>query len=159
MMREWWQGLGRRERTLVAAAAALALAAALYVVAIEPAWKTRARLGDELPRLRAQAAEVDALALEARQLARRGAASAPAGALRTALEQSLAAAQLRGASVTAADERRLVVSVQATPVTPWLAWLEQAARESRLRVARVQISRTAARGVVDGEVTFERSAP
>jgi type II secretory pathway component PulM len=51
------------------------------------------------------------------------------------------------------------VSVQATPVTPWLAWLEQAARESRLRVARVQISRTAARGVVDGEVTFERSAP
>jgi general secretion pathway protein M len=159
MMREWWQGLGRRERTLVAAAAALALAAALYVVAIEPAWRTRARLGDELPRLRAQAAEVDALALEARQLARRGAASAPAGALRTALEQSPSAAQLRGASVTAADERRLVVSVQATPVTPWLAWLEQAARESRLRVARVQISRTAARGVVDGEVTFERSAP
>ena len=159
MIRNWWQSLGQRERSLVAGAAALALVAAVYAVAIEPAWKARARLGEELPLLRAQAAEVDALALEARQLARRGTAAAPAGALKSLLEQSLAAAQLRQARVTATDERRIVVSVQAAPVTPWLAWLEQAARESRLRIARIQVSRTAARGMVDSEVTFERAAP
>lgn len=158
-MREWWQGLARRERALVAGAAALGLAALLYVVAVEPAWRTRARLAAELPLLRAQAAEVDALALEARVLSRRGTAAVSAAALKPALEQSLAAAQIRDARVTVQDERRILVGVQAAPATPWLAWLEQAGRESRLRIARVQISRTPARGVVDSEVTFERAAP
>ena len=79
MMRAWWQGLARRERMLVAGAAVLVLAALVYLLAVEPAWKTRARLAAELPRLRAQAAEVEALAQEARQLAKRGAAPASAG--------------------------------------------------------------------------------
>jgi general secretion pathway protein M len=159
MMRGWWQGLGQRERALVAAAAALALAAALYLIAIEPAWKTRARLETDLPLLRAQAAEVEAMALEAKLLARRAAAPSSAAAIKASLEQSLAAAQIREARVSATDERRLLVSVQSAPVTPWLAWLEQATRESRLRIARAQISRTPARGIVDAEVTFERTAP
>lgn len=157
-MRRWWQGLARRERMLVAAAAALALGAVVYLLAIEPAWKTRARLAVELPLLRAQAAEVDALALEARQLGARAAAALPPAALKAALEQSLAAAQIRDARVSLPDERRILVSVQAAPVTPWLAWLEQAARESRLRIARVEMSLAGARGVVSCEVTLERAA-
>ena len=60
--------------------------------------------------------------------------------------------------MTALDERRLSVSVQAAAVAPWLAWLDQAARESRLRIARVQMFLAAAPGLVDSEVTFERSA-
>lgn len=158
MMRAWWQGLARRERMLVAAAAVIVLAALVYLLAVEPAWKARARLAVELPRLRAQAAEVEALALEARQLAKRGAAPASAGAAKTALEQSLAAARFRDARVIALDERRLTVNVQAAAVAPWLAWLDQAARESRLRIARVQVLLAAAPGLVDSEVTFERSA-
>jgi general secretion pathway protein M len=158
VIRNWWQGLGQRERALVAGAAALALAAILYAVAIEPAWKTRARLAVELPLLRAQAAEVDALALEARQLGARAAAPLSPAALKAALEQSLAAAQIREARVSAPDERRILVSVPAAPVTPWLAWLEQAARESRLRIARVEMSQAGARGIVICEVTLERAA-
>ena len=158
MIRAWWQGLARRERMLVAAAAVIVLAALVYLLAVEPAWKARARLAVELPRLRAQAAEVEALALEARQLAKRGAAPASAGAAKTALEQSLAAARFRDARVTALDERRLSVNVQAAAVAPWLAWLDQVARESRLRIARVQMFLAAAPGLVDSEVTFERTA-
>jgi len=47
------------------------------------------------------------------------------------------------------------VSATGVPVTQWLAWTEESARESRLRITAVRISRTAVRAVVDAEATFE----
>jgi general secretion pathway protein M len=140
---------------MTAVAGSFALLALLYLAALEPAWKARARLDAELPRLRAQAAEIDALAQEAKRLASRGVAVESAGAAKAALEQSLARANLGGAQVAVLDERRLAVAAKSVPVTAWLAWAEEAARESRLRVAAARISRTAVRAVVDAEVTFE----
>lgn len=154
-LRAWWLGLPRRERAMTAAAGSFALLALLYLVAIEPAWKARARLEAELPRLREQAAEVDALAQEARRLTSRGVAVASAAAAGVALEQSLTRANLAGVRVAVLDERRLAVSAKAVPVTQWLAWTEEAARESRLRIAAARISRTSVRAVVDAEATFE----
>lgn len=154
----WWLGMARRERAMTAAAGSFALLVLLYLVAIEPAWKARERLRGELPRLRAQAAEVDSLAQEARQLASRGVAAESATAARIALEQSLARANLAGVRVAVLDERRIAVSARAVPVTQWLAWAEEAARDSRLRIAAVRISRTAVRAVADAEATFEIAA-
>jgi general secretion pathway protein M len=156
--RAWWLGLARRERAMVAGAASLALGVLLYLVAIEPAWKARARLAEELPRLREQAAEVDALGREAKQLTSRGIAADSADAAKIALERSLAGANLGVARVAAIDERHVTVNVKGAAATRWLAWLEETARESRLRIALVQISQTAARGVVDADVTFETAA-
>lgn len=154
-LRTWWLGLARRERTMTAAAASFALLALLYLIAIEPAWKARERLGTELPRLRAQAAEVNALAQEARQLSSRGVAVESSVAAKAALEQSLARANLGSARVAVLDERRVAVSAGTVPVTQWLTWAEEAARESRLRIAAVRVSRTNVRAVVDTEATFE----
>ena len=157
-LRAWWLGLDRRERAMTAAAGSFVLLALLYLIAIEPAWKARERLGAELPRLREQAAEVNSLAQEAKQLTSRGVAVESAAAARVALEQSLARANLAGARVTVLDERRLAVSAKAMPVTQWLVWAEEAARESRLRIAAVRIARTSVRAVVDAEATFEIAA-
>jgi len=154
----WWLGLARRERAMTVAAAAFALLALLYLVALEPAWKARARLEAELPRLRGQVAEVESLAREAKLLKSRGVAAESAGAAKGALEQSLARANFGAVRVAVIDERRLQVSAKAVPVTQWLAWAEEAARESRLRIAAAQIVRTAARGVVDAEATLEVAA-
>lgn len=154
-LRAWWLGLARRERMMTAVAGSFALLALLYLAAIEPAWQMRARLGTELPRLRAQAAEIDALAQEAKRLMSRGVAVESVDAARTALEQALAQANLGGVRVAVLDDRRISVSANGVPVTQWLAWAEQAARESRLRIAAVRISRTPIRAVVDAEVTFE----
>lgn len=154
-IRVWWIGLGRRERMLTAAAGSFALLALLYLVTLEPAWKARARLDAELPRLRAQVAEIDALAQEAKQLASRGVAVESASAAKVALEQALARANLGTVQVSVLDERRLAVTAKGVPVSSWLAWAEEAARESRLRVAAARISRTAVRAVVDAEATFE----
>ena len=157
-LRAWWLGLARRERMMTAAAASFALLALLYLIAIEPAWKTRERLSAELPRLRAQAAEVNSLAQEAKGLMSRGVAVESAGAARVALEQSLARANLGGVRVAVLDERRLAVSAKTVPVTQWLAWAEEAVRELRLRIAAVRISRSSVRAVVDAEATFEIAA-
>jgi general secretion pathway protein M len=140
---------------LTAAAGSFALLALLYLVTLEPAWKARARLDAELPRLRAQVAEIDALAQEAKQLASRGVAVESASAAKVALEQALARANLGTVQVSVLDERRLAVTAKGVPVSSWLAWAEEAARESRLRVAAARISRTAVRAVVDAEATFE----
>jgi general secretion pathway protein M len=157
-LRAWWLGLGRRERAMTAAAGSFALLALLYLIAIEPAWKARERLGAELPRLREQVAEVNALAQEAKGLTSRGVAVESAATAKTALEQSLARANLGSVRVAVLDERRVAVSAKTVPVTQWLAWAEEAARESRLRIAAVRISRTAVRAVVDAEATFEIAA-
>jgi general secretion pathway protein M len=157
-LRAAWLGLARRERAMTAATAAFALVALLYLVAIEPAWKARVRLETELPRLRAQAAEIDSLAQEASRLKRRGVAAESAGAAKTALEQSLARANLGGVRVTVLDERRLAANATGVPVTQWLAWAEASARESRLRIGAARISRTSIRAVVDADATFEIAA-
>jgi general secretion pathway protein M len=157
-LRAWWLGLARRERAMTVAAGSFALLALLYLIAIEPAWKARQRLGAELPRLRAQATEVNSLAQEARQLTSRGVAVESAATAKTALEQSLARANLGSVRVAVLDERRVAVSAKTVPVTQWLAWAEESARESRLRIAAVRISRTAVRAVVDAEATFEVAA-
>jgi len=157
-LRAWWVGLGRRERLMTVVAASVALLAAIYLLALEPAWKTRARLSAELPRLREQAAEIDALAHEAKQLTSRGVAAESAGAAKVALEQGLARVNLGNVRVAVLDERRIAVSAQGVPVAQWLTWAEEAARESRLRVTAARISRTAVRAVVDAEATFEIAA-
>jgi general secretion pathway protein M len=151
----WWIGLARRERAMTAAATAFAVLALLYLVAIEPAWKARQRLAAELPRLRAQAAEVQALAQEAAQLKGRGVAVESADAARTALEQSVARAGLPATRVAVIDERRIAVSSAGVSVSQWLAWTQDAARDSRLRIATARIVRGPARAVVDAEAVFE----
>lgn len=157
-LREAWLGLARRERAMTAAAGAFALAALLYLIAIEPAWKARARLEGELPRLRAQAAEMESLVQEAGRLKSRGVAAESPGAARAALERSLVRANLGGVRVAVLDERRLAASATGVPVAQWLAWAEESARESRLRIAAARISRTSIRAVVDAEATFEMAA-
>jgi len=157
-LRTWWLGLARRERVMTAAAGSFTLLALFYLIAIEPAWKARERLGADLPRLRAQVAEVNSLAQEAKQLTSRGVAVESTAAAKIALEQSLARANLGGVRVAVLDERRVTVSAGAVPVTQWLAWAEETARESRLRIAVVRISRTSVRAVVDAEATFEIAA-
>jgi general secretion pathway protein M len=143
---------------MTAAVGSLAVLVVLYLVALEPAWKTRQRLGAELPRLRAQAEEINALAQEAKRLTSRGVAVESAGAAKVALEQALAQANLGGVRVAVLDDRRISVSAKGVPVTQWLAWAEEAARESRMQIAAVRIARTSIRAVVDAEATFEIAA-
>jgi general secretion pathway protein M len=157
-LREWWTGLSRRERIATALAVALVVAAALYLVAIEPAWRARARLAGDLPRLRAQAAEVDALSQEAKKLGVRAAPAESPAQARAALAKLAAQKNLASASVQEGEDQRLVVAVRNADATSTLALLRDASSELPLRISAARISRTAP-GVVDADVTMIPAGP
>ena len=150
-MKRWWTTLSARERAAVAAGAALVIAAVLYLLAIEPAWRTRARLAAELPRLQAEAAEVRALALEAKRLRSRALAIESPEQTRAAVTRLLAEKKL-DLTVREADGR-LVFSAKRADAAAWIGWLNEVSSALPLRVTSAQVSR-AGPGVVDAEVTL-----
>ena len=150
-MKRWWTTLSARERAAVAAGAALVIAAVLYLLAIEPAWRTRARLALELPRLQAEAAEVRALALEAKRLRSRALAIESPEQTRAAVTRLLAEKKL---DLTVREaEGRLVFSAKRADAAAWIGWLNEVSSALPLRVTSAQVSR-AGPGVVDAEVTL-----
>ncbi len=151
-MREWWIGLSRRERIAVLSAAALVVLAVLYLAGIEPAWRSRTRLAAELPRLRAEAAELDQLAAEAGKLKLRTRTLESQEQTKAALMRLLAEKNITGAQLREEGER-FVVSAKRTEAAGWLAWLKDASNELPLRIAAARIARVGA-GLVDAEVTL-----
>jgi general secretion pathway protein M len=157
-LHEWWTGLSRRERIATAMAATLVVLAALYLLAIEPAWRARARLAGELPRLRAQAAEMDALALEAKKLNSRALSVDSPAQVRAALVKLAVQKNLVSASVQDGENQRLLVAVRKADATSTLALLKEAATELPLRISAARISRSAP-GIVDADVTLMPVGP
>jgi general secretion pathway protein M len=152
-LREWWTGLARRERMATGLAATFVVIAALYLLALEPAWRTRARLTAELPRLRAQAAEMDALALEAKKLNSRALTVDSPAQARAALVKLAAEKNLGASTVQDGDNQRLVLAVRKADAASTLALLKDASSELPLRISAARISRTAP-GIVDADVTL-----
>lgn len=152
-MKEWWTGLSRRERFATVSAAALVLLTLIYLLGIEPAWRTRARLAAELPRLRAEASQVDALAAEAMKLRARARSLESPEQTRAALAKLLTERNIAAAPLREAEGGNLIVSVRRAEAASFLAWLKDASTELPLRVATARIARVAP-GLVDAEVTL-----
>ena len=152
-LHEWWTGLSRRERVATGLATAFVVLAALYMVAIEPAWRARARLSAELPRLRAQTAEMDALAQEAKKLNTRAVTADSPAHTRAALIKLAAEKNLASATVQDGDNQRLVVALRKADATSTLALLKDASSELPIRISTARIARSAP-GIVDADVTL-----
>lgn len=146
-LRARWDALAARERRLITLAVSLIGLALLWTLLIEPAWQGRARLRAELPELRAQVAQVDALVGESRRLGTTGGAEMPLPAIREELERSLGAAGIR-ANLAQIEVRgdRIEMRFNDVPFAVWLAWLEGAQRSLRLRIVQVSAAREGAQG-------------
>jgi general secretion pathway protein M len=152
-LRQWWIGLSQRERMATSIGAGLVVVVVIYVLALEPAWRARARLSAELPRLRAEAAEVDALAQEAKRLRTRTLAVESPEQLKAALNRLLAEKQIVGITIRDGDDRRVLISARRVEAAAWLAWMKEVSSELPLRVASARISRIAP-GVIDAELAL-----
>jgi general secretion pathway protein M len=152
-LRAWWLGLSRRERTATAAAAAFALAAIVFLAAIEPAWRTRERLASDLPRLRAEAAQVEALRLEARRLKQRSLRFESDQALRAAATKLLAERNLPADALRSGEGDGLVLALRSVEAANCLAALKELSSELPLRISSARITRVAP-GMVDAEATL-----
>ena len=151
-MKQWWIGLSRRERIATSVAAALVALALIFLIGIEPAWRTRVKLGADLPRLRAQAAELDQLAAEAKKLKLRTRTLESPEQTRAALTRFLAEKGVNGAQIRDEGER-VIVSAKRIDAAAWLAWLKDTTNELPLRIAAARMSKVGT-GMVDAEVTL-----
>ena len=152
-VRQWWLGLARRERIGTAAASAFVLAAILFLVAIEPAWRTRARLANELPRLRAEAAQIEALRLEARRLKERGLRFDNPQSLRAAATKLIAERNLPADALRSGEGDGMVLALRGVEASNCLAALKELSSELPLRISSARITRVSA-GMVDAEVSL-----
>ena len=151
-MRQWWIGLSRRERIATVIAATLVVLTLIYLAGIEPAWRTRAKLTADLPRLRAQAAELDQLAAEAKKLKLRTRTLESPEQTRASLTRFLAEKNVAGAQIREEGER-VIVSAKRIDAAAWLAWLKDTTSELPLRIAAARMTRVGT-GIVDAEVTL-----
>jgi general secretion pathway protein M len=153
-----WSMMAPREKRLVAGGAVLLVMAAVYLLLIEPAWQGRARLDKELPVLRAQLARVDQLADEVVRLSASPGGVESAQTARERLEQSVDAAGLRASLAQLQQTGSLFdVRFRSVPFAQWLVWLEATARDARLRVVDVNVTRDATPGMVTARVSLEFS--
>ena len=153
---QWWRGLARRERRMVTAAIAVVLAAAGYLLLFEPAWRGGRAIEAELPALRRQAARMEAMAGEARRLSSTPPQQAGLPALRRQLESSVEAAGLKSYLTQVQVNGELIeMKFAGVPYERWLAWVDPALREARLRVVDASVQREATSGTVSARLTLE----
>lgn len=139
------------------AAMAVVLLALFYGVLIEPAWQGRQALQRELPTLRSQLAQVLALADEVKALSTVApVAGGTLAASKAALERSVKAAGMSEA-LTKLDASGELIDLRFKSVdhAQWLAWLDGALQETRMRVADLAITREAGPGVVSIRLVLE----
>ncbi len=128
----FWNARNARERAILASAG-LALALCLiYAIFFGPALNGRAQLSKDLPMLRQQAAELQALSKQAGELNRAG-GPAPAPISQESVATSLVSRGMKPQSLSVTDD---VVRVQLAPVSfaGLLDWLDDQQKTSRLSV-------------------------
>jgi len=154
-----WGSLASRERRMVLGALVVIIIALLYLLAFEPAWKANRKLAAELPVLRAQAAQLGALASEARRLSAVPRVSESAQALQAALSASTQAAGFGAALAELKRDGALFeLRFAGVPHEAWLLWLDATLRQTRLRVLDLSIVRAGGPGVVDVKLVLESPA-
>lgn len=153
---QYWRGLAARERRMVTLAGAVLALAVVYLGLFEPAWQGRQKLRTELPALRAQLAQVAALADEARQLGGLAPVAGSVDALKRSIEQSVRQAGMASnLDAFEVSDGLFDLRFKSVAHAAWLEWLDTTVRETRLRVATVSVTREASPGVVSVRLVFE----
>lgn len=135
----WWRGLAERERRLALLAAAVVVLGLVWLLAVQPAWRTITRAPTELDTLDAQLQAMQRLAAEVQQLR-----SAPpvmpeqaAAALRSATER------LGDKGKLALQGERAVLTLNGVGTGALRDWLAEARAGARARPLEANLTRAA----------------
>jgi general secretion pathway protein M len=154
-LQRFWSERAPRERMLLGGAAGLIAIAILYLLLIEPAASGIERLSRGLPAQRQQAARLDALLNEVKNLKGRGqVATLSATEARGAVEKSLGNAGLKAARVVPLADGDLQLTFTNVSYATWATWLASVERELGARAGSVTANATATPGNVDIELAL-----
>ena len=150
-----WHGRNPRERRVIGFVAAFAAIVLLAVFAWLPLERSRGRLAQELPRLRASIAALERDAEEVKRLR----ATAPASPVSAAPLAALGtnSGGLAGAQMQVLDDRRVRMAGQDVSFGSLLEWLRNAQATHGMRVESAKIEALPAPGRVRAELVLARS--
>lgn len=151
----YWLARTEQERKYLTIGAATVLGALVYMLFISPALEGRAKLNAQLPALRVEAARMQALALEAGELARQPAPQVTP-MTRESLTASLTARSITPASLVMSGE---FVKLQVTGVSfaNLYSWIDAQRREHRIDVQEIGVTAGSPAGQVDASMTLRQN--
>ena len=151
----YWLARTEQERKYLTVGGATLVGALVYVLFVAPATGGRDKLNAQLPLLRLEAAKMQALALEAGELARQPAPQATPMS-RESLAASLAARSLNPASLSVTgDYARL--QLNGVAFAGLFAWLDAQRREHRIEAQEVALTAGTPAGQVDAVLTLRQN--
>lgn len=164
-----WRRMSQREQRLVLALGALLGLTLIYLMLIQPAWRTIDRHAQDLPVLRGQAAQVDALVQESLALRGQRSAQIAPQALQTELAASLKRAALGGSYALKAlgtdDAPRWQIDVTEVTAAALFDWMGNAPSQLRLTLTQADLTRAmgasgkALPGKASGTLVLTGAAP
>lgn len=160
-----WQQRSTRERRLLSVAALLLAALLLWQIGLRPALNTIRHARQQLPVLRAQAAQLSTVIIEALALGRQRSGILPADATARALQDGLHSANLDGVSHfsalpdSKAGNTQWRVSFTQAPAGRLMAWLAGLPAIAQVRVDALELARSTVDGrerpgLLSGDVTL-----
>lgn len=152
---ELWAERNARERAMLSAAAAVVTFSLIYALLIAPAMTGREQLNKDLPQLRQQVAQLQALAKQAETLSGKPAPAAPAIS-REDIEAALARNGLKPQSVISTGDYAKV-QLAAVSFAGTLSWLEDMQKAALLYVVEAEIVALAQPSLVDATLTLRQA--
>lgn len=136
----WWAGLAARERRLVAIAGAVLAVGLVWMLAVQPAWRTLQRAPAEIDRLELELQAMQRLAAEAQQL--RAAPPVTPDQAHAALQAATARLGDRG-QLAVQGGGRAVLTLTNAGSTALRDWLAEARAGARAKPLEASLSRSA----------------
>lgn len=136
---DFWGARNERERKQLLLAAIVVVFGLTYMLLLEPAYLGGKQLQKSLPTLRQQAAEVQAMSLQASALARE-VPPPPPPMSRESIEAALARAGLKPQNVAIAGTDLAKVQLSSVSFASMIAWLDDMQKSAKVSVADANIT-------------------
>ncbi len=151
----FWSARNPREQAILAGGGAVLALVIGYLVLWEPAADGRERLARNLPKLRADLAEMETLAQEARGLKATPAPSLRGDALTQALQDSLGQHGLKATRLAAGADNSVQVQLDKVPFGAVSGWLQDVRQQQRMKVIDARIDYVGATALVNVSATLQ----
>jgi general secretion pathway protein M len=151
---EFWGAREPREKRLLTIGGTVLGLVIIYSLFWEPAFEGRQNLRESLPQQRAQLAQMQAEARQARELTKSAAGVAPSGdTLRQAMADSLSAHGLANIEVTALGDS-MQVRGKNIAFADWVGWVDDMRKQNKVQISEANLKALDKDGQVDLDATF-----
>ncbi|TCS37789.1 type II secretion system protein M (GspM) [Paucimonas lemoignei] len=152
---DFWNARNERERKQLLLMAVVIVLALIYILLIEPAYVGRQQLQKNLPTMRQQAVELQAMSAQASALSRET-PPPPPPMTREAIDAALNRAGLKAQNVAMAGTDIAKVQLTSVSFAGMVAWLDEMQKTSRVTVTEANITAQAQIDTVNANLTLQQ---